>query len=142
MRRRRASNPRPLDYASDALNKMSLTPHRCGDDELSESERQSADIDKADRSVFVQELLLSTLAEGLRLDDQETSSNSSLSGTESDTEQVGAAPGGLPPGIDHVNNLGRNSPNDKAVARHRNMVNHLEATKSSEKEPPPSVAKH
>ena len=121
-----------------------LFSNRCGDDELSESERQSADIDRADRSVFVQELLLSTLAEGLRLDDQETSSNSSLSGAESDTEQVGAGPGGsLPPGIDHVNNLGRNSPNDKAVARHRNMVNHLEATKSSEKEPPPSsVAKH
>ncbi len=45
--------------------------------------------------------------------------------------------------VDHVNNVGRNSPHDKPAA-HRNMVKHLEGgTKKSEKEPPPpSLAKH
>ena len=42
---------------------------RCGDGELSEMEQQTFETERADRSMFVQELLLSTLAEGLRLDD-------------------------------------------------------------------------
>ena len=43
---------------------------RFGESDLTESERQSSETERADRSLFVQELLLSTLAEGLRLDDR------------------------------------------------------------------------
>ena len=35
---------------------------------MSESERQAAEVERADRSIFVQELLLSSLSQGLRLD--------------------------------------------------------------------------
>ncbi len=114
---------------------------RCADEELSEAQQQAADVERADRGLFVQELLLSTLAEGLRLDDSDASSSSS--GAESDP---GGDPLQPPPpsgGVDHVNNVGRNAVSDKAAARQRNMVNHLESSKANNKEPPSSsVAKH
>ena len=42
---------------------------RCVDNEWTEFERQNMEVDRADRTVFVQELLLSSLAEGLRLEE-------------------------------------------------------------------------
>ena len=41
---------------------------RCCESEFSEQEKQVVEVERADRSLFVQELLLSTLAAGLRLD--------------------------------------------------------------------------
>ena len=46
---------------------------RCSDTELSETERQTLEVERADRSAFVQELLLSSLAEHLRLDPDDAS---------------------------------------------------------------------
>ena len=56
-------------------------------------EKQSSETERADRSMFVQELLLSTLAERLRLDDHDSltlsSSASTSSESDSDTQSVG-----------------------------------------------------
>ena len=45
-----------------------VTYFRCSEVSRTEMEKQSVEVDQADRSIFVQELLLSSLAEGLRLD--------------------------------------------------------------------------
>ena len=53
-----------------------------GEGELTELERQTVETERADRSLFVQELLLSTLAEGLRLDEPSTGCAAVESATE------------------------------------------------------------
>ena len=42
---------------------------------MTELERQGVEVERADRSIFVQELLLSSLAESLRLSDEDDSSS-------------------------------------------------------------------
>lgn len=48
---------------------------RCGEPDLTELDKQALETAQADRSIFVQELLLSSLAEGLRLEDDDLLSN-------------------------------------------------------------------
>ncbi len=61
---------------------------RLGEPEQSELEKQSVETERADRSMFVQELLLSTLAESLRLDDQDSLTLSVSSESDSETQSI------------------------------------------------------
>ena len=65
------------------------TVDRCSECEFSEQERQTVEMDRADRSLFVQELLLSTLAAGLRLD----SEDDAVSVSPPPQETIAAVPG-------------------------------------------------
>lgn len=57
---------------------------RVGDPELTEIEKQNIEAERADRSIFIQELLLSSMSENLRLSDDSTS-NTSFSDSEENT---------------------------------------------------------
>merc|ERR1719394_1953548 len=63
----------PGTQASRPNNSQYLLSRFTDTQEMGESERQSAETERADRSLFVQELLLSTLAENLSLSDDEDS---------------------------------------------------------------------
>ena len=66
------------------------TVDRCSECEFSEQERQTVEMDRADRSLFVQELLLSTLAAGLRLD---SDTDDAVSVSPPPQETIAAVPG-------------------------------------------------
>eukprot|EP00918_Siedleckia_nematoides_P034689 GHVU01075442.1.p1 GENE.GHVU01075442.1~~GHVU01075442.1.p1 ORF type:complete len:448 (+),score=21.87 GHVU01075442.1:182-1525(+) len=70
-----ASSTVAVASATQANSQFLLS--RCVEPDLTEQEKQAAEAERADRGIFVQELLLSTLAEGLRLDDRPSSAGSS-----------------------------------------------------------------
>lgn len=65
------SNNNPTSSSSNSGSQFLLAKYN--DTELSEAERQVLEVERADRSAFVQELLLSSLAEHLRLDPDDAS---------------------------------------------------------------------
>ncbi len=66
---------------------------RYGDPELSELEKQASETSRADRSVFVQELLLSSLAEGLRLEEDDViAGNSALNAPGAQQQDISPSP--------------------------------------------------
>lgn len=140
-----------LDYAGAVTNSATggssnansqFLLARCGDTDLTELERQSLETSRADRSLFVQELLLSSLAEGLRLDDDLVNSR-----LESDlgilVEDIRGVHGGgsvVEPSDDCNDAL--SSTCDRTSNRHHSLTKHKEGNKKSEKEPPPPSMSH
>jgi hypothetical protein len=87
-----------LDFSQPSLTGHIGNPNsqfllaRLGEGESSELEKQAVEMDCADRSMFVQELLLSTLAERLRLEENESVTVSSSSESDSDTQSISNEP--------------------------------------------------
>lgn len=155
-----SATARPTTYTSIPSNVMDLPPigqqpqrgsqsanqnsqlllSRVNESQLSESEQQQLDQERADRSVFVQQLLLSSLADKLHL-------STSESETESEDDQLRsvAVQGASVAGVggmtsshydvtDSDNNIRDRSRKDR---KHKNMVMHNHQTKINEKEPSP-----
>ena len=132
---------------------------RCSESEFSEQERQTVEMERADRSLFVQELLLSTLAAGLRLDSDDSpvsvsppqdmlpalpdSGPSTLAAPP--VESTTAADTPAPSSSDHCVEAAESSedvasvttetaartPVGKTASSHRNKVRHLDGVKNS-----------
>ena len=130
---------------------------RCSECEFSEQERQTVEMDRADRSLFVQELLLSTLAAGLRLD-----SDDAVSVSPPPQETIAAVPGPsttMAPPVESTTAVETPAPSSsdncvevaessddvasvatetaartsvgKSASSHRNKVRHLDGVKNS-----------
>ena len=114
---------------------------RCGDNDLTELERQSLETNRADRSLFVQELLLSSLAEGLRLDDDLVNSRlESDLGILVQNIKEHRSDDSVEPSDDCNDTL--SSTCDIPSNRHHNVAKHKEGHQKSEKEPPPPSMSH
>ena len=129
---------------------------RCTEAALSESDQAAVETERADRSLFMQELLLSTLAERLNLDDIAAASATATTAT-GGGEESAPQPAALPPALpdsttaaatstaapDNGGNPGPSpdvSPNPSphvTPPTRRNMLKHLDGSKKLEKEPPP-----
>lgn len=107
-----------------SVHRCLCTCCRCGQVEPTELEQQRLETQRADRSVFVQELLLSSLTEGLRLSD--SSSESGGSDNELYPNAMGA-PASRPD---------RNSPNNPS----HNKIKQRDITSMPpDKAPPPHI---
>ena len=102
---------------------------RIGEAESSEMERQAAEVERANRSVFVQELLLSSLAEGLRLSEDEPGSSD---------EELDEVNRSVASGSDLTDMLLSSPRNEHSGNSHRNMVKHKDGIKAESAPPPPS----
>ncbi|KAK2191154.1 hypothetical protein NP493_58g03015 [Ridgeia piscesae] len=164
------SNSNSSNSSNGGSPNTQLLLARCSEADFSEQEKQVVEMDRADRSLFVQELLLSTLATGLRLDSDDEPVSApppeSLSPLPSSTATTVAPPVGTsttstaavpaPSSSDH--SLDTAESNDdvaavttdttaarmtvgKSASSHRNKVKHMDSVKNSGKESLP-VLKH